>query len=97
MLFAIRFTDKPGEYSVRKRYLNAHIDWLKRKRGVVIAAGSLREKHNDQPVGALWVVKAQNEEDALSLFSDDPFWLHGLRASVEVLSWSLAFEDMLKD
>ncbi|AMG56369.1 YciI family protein [Pantoea vagans] len=97
MLFAIRFTDHPGEYNVRKQYLNPHLDWLNQKRGVVLAAGSLREKHNDQPVGALWVVKAEHEEEALSIFSDDPFWIHGLRASVEVLSWSLAFEDMLND
>lgn len=97
MLFAIRFTDHPGEYTIRTKYLNPHLDWLKRKRDVVLAAGSLREKHNDQPIGALWVVKAQNEEDALSIFSDDPFWVQGLRASVEVLSWSLAFEEMLKE
>ncbi|NIF21545.1 hypothetical protein F3J40_08030 [Pantoea sp. Acro-835] len=97
MLFAIRFTDHPGEYNVRKQYLNSHLEWLKQKQGIVLAAGSLREEHNDQPVGALWIVKAKHQEEALSIFSEDPFWVYGLRASVEVLSWSLAFEDMLKD
>lgn len=97
MLFAIRFTDHPTAFSVRQQYLNEHLEWLKQTRDVVKAAGSLREKQNDQPVGALWVVEAENEEDALSIFSDDPFWVNGLRASVEVLSWSLAFEDMLME
>ncbi|MCU5774398.1 YciI family protein [Erwiniaceae bacterium BAC15a-03b] len=97
MLFAIRFTDHPTAFNVRKQYLHPHLEWLKQKRDVIKAAGSLREKHSDQPVGALWVVDAENEEDALSIFSDDPFWLYGLRASVEVLSWSLAFEDMLEE
>lgn len=97
MLFALRFTDHPTSFNVRKEYLNSHLEWLKQKQDVVKAAGSLREKNNDQPVGALWIVKAENREDALEIFSDDPFWVHGLRASVEVLFWSLAFEDMLKD
>ncbi|OQP30716.1 YciI family protein [Pantoea latae] len=95
MLFALRFTDHPTAFDVRKAYLHPHLAWLKQKKDVVKAAGSLREKNSDRPVGALWIVEAENEEQALSIFADDPFWLHGLRASVEVLSWSLAFEDML--
>ncbi len=62
---------------------------------MVKAAGSLREKHNDQPIGALWIVEAESEEEALSIFSDDPFWVNGLRASVEILSWRLASDDMI--
>lgn len=97
MLFTIRFTDDPTAFNVRKEYLNPHLAWLKKKREVVKAAGSLREKNRDQPVGALWVVEAETEQDVLSIFSDDPFWVNGLRASVEILSWSLASEDMLAD
>jgi uncharacterized protein YciI len=95
MLFTIRFTDHPEAFNIRKQYLNHHIEWLKQKCNVVKAAGSLREKHNDQPVGALWIVEAENEEDALAIFSDDPFWVNGLRASVEILSWSLASDNMI--
>ncbi|WP_084879205.1 YciI family protein [Pantoea cypripedii] len=54
-----------------------------------------RKNDNDQPVGALWIVVAADEEEASKVFATDPFWVFGLRASVEVLSWSLAFEDML--
>lgn len=95
MLFTIKFTDHPTAFNVRKQYLTPHLEWLKQKRDVVKAAGSLREKHNDQPVGALWIVEAENEEDVLSIFSDDPFWVNGLRSSVEILSWSLASDDMI--
>ena len=96
MLFAIRFTDRPTAFAVRERYLNLHLAWLAQKRESVKAAGSLREKQSDRPVGALWIVEAESEEEARSLFSDDPFWVQGLRESVEVYSWSLAFEGMLK-
>ena len=95
MLFAIKFTDNQAAFHVRKEYLNAHIEWLKQHNNVVKAAGSLRKNDNDQPVGALWIVVAADEEEASKVFATDPFWVYGLRASVEVLSWSLAFEDML--
>lgn len=97
MLFAIRFTDHPAAFTIRKQYLSPHLAWLAQRRTRVKAAGSLRAKNSDQPVGALWIVEAENEEDARAIFADDPFWVHGLRASVEILSWSLAFEEMLKD
>jgi len=97
MLFTIRFTDNPLAFNVRKQYLDLHLEWIKQRRNIITAAGSLREKNKDQPVGALWLVEAESEEEALTLFSDDPFWVNGLRSSVEVLSWSLAFEDMLTD
>lgn len=95
MLFAIRFTDNPAALHVRKEHFNAHLAWLKQHNNVVKAAGSLRKKDNDQPAGALWIVVAANEDEASKIFATDPFWVFGLRASVEVLSWSLAFEDML--
>ncbi|HAB26237.1 MAG: YciI family protein [Pantoea sp.] len=97
MLFAIRFTDRLSQLSVRERYFDAHIAWLKLKRDVIKIAGSLREQHNDHPIGALWIVEAATEEDAFNLFADDPFWVHGLRASVEIHAWSLAFSDMLSE
>ena len=97
MLFAIRFTDRLSQLSVRERYFDAHIAWLKLKRDVIKIAESLREQHNDHPIGALWIVEAATEEDAFNLFADDPFWVHGLRASVEIHAWSLAFSDMLSE
>lgn len=35
------------------------------------------------------------EDEATKIFASDPFWVFGLRSSVEGLSWSIAFEDML--
>lgn len=95
MLFAIRFTDRSAALSVRQRYFKAHLEWLSQNRAVIKAAGSLRQKQSDQPTGALWIVEAENEKEALAIFADDPFWTNGLRESVEILSWSLAFDDML--
>lgn len=73
MLFAIRFTNNPAALPVREKYLSAHIEWLKQNNNVVKAAGSLREKDNDRPVGALWVIVAADKEEALNVFATDPF------------------------
>ncbi|MEZ3498604.1 hypothetical protein HP564_03465 [Pantoea sp. KPR_PJ] len=95
MWFAIRFTDNPAAFSVRETYFAAHLEWLAQHRARIKAAGSLRQKPDERPAGALWIVEAENEEQALALFAEDPFWVEGLRASVEIHAWSLAFDDML--
>jgi len=43
------------------------------------------------PVGALWVVRADNRAAVQVLIETDPFRQQGLRASCEILHWSKAF------
>lgn len=93
MLFAIRFTDKPSMLNIRERFLPAHFEWLDACQDVVLVAGSLRESADANPIGALWIVEADDEAQARSVFQTDPFWLNGLRAKVEILRWSKAFPE----
>ncbi len=93
MLYVIRFTDKADRRKIRERYLDAHLAWLERQRQPILAAGSLRETPDSDPGGGLWVVEAESRQAVESLFLTDPFWVHGLRGSVEILHWSKAFPD----
>lgn len=93
MLFVIRFTDKPGSQPIREQYLEAHIAWLDKRRESVLAAGSLRQAPDANPVGAFWVVEAESKRDAADLFKSDPFWTSGMRDNVEIYHWSKAFPD----
>lgn len=93
MLFVIRFVDKPDNQEVRNKYLDAHIVWLDERRDSILAAGSLREELDSNPMGALWLVKTGSRSEAEKLFRSDPFWTNGLRESVEILHWSKAFPD----
>lgn len=93
MLFVIRFADISDSREIRQRYLDAHLAWLDRRRQTILVAGSLRETPESNPVGGLWVVEADSREAARELFETDPFWIHGLRESVEILHWSKAFPD----
>ncbi|MBI3283558.1 MAG: hypothetical protein HYZ65_01720 [Burkholderiales bacterium] len=91
MLFILRFTDRVDAQAIRQQQMAAHIAWLAERQDQIRVAGSLRHALGQNPVGALWVVEAQDKAEAEASYASDPFWLHGLRESVEVLHWSKAF------
>lgn len=93
MLFVVRFEDDQNKYETRKQYLDAHINWLDKHTKQVLVGGSLRKTPDDQPVGGLWIVEAASVQEVELLIESDPFWVHGLRSSREILHWSKAFED----
>ena len=93
MLFVIRFVDKPNMQQVRTQHLGAHLSWLAEQKQTILVAGSLRAEPHADPIGAFWVVRAMDKADVETLFMSDPFWMNGLRESVEILHWSKAFPD----
>jgi uncharacterized protein len=93
MLFVVRFTDRPERLAIRKEFLPAHLEWLKKHEHIVRVAGSLRPETDAAPVGAMWVVEANDKEEIEALLLSDPFWVHGLRQNVEILHWFKAFPE----
>jgi uncharacterized protein len=93
MLFALRFTNKPGTAELYQGLMAAHLRWLKENRSTVLVAGPLRTEPGAISLGALWIVEAPTKADAQKVFETDPFWTQGLRESVEVLHWSKALPD----
>lgn len=85
MLFAVLFTDKPGQGALRAAQLAAHIAWVDANKEKVLVAGSLRENPADVPKGGLWVVQAPDKAAVHGLMQTDPFYTCGLRQSVDVL------------
>ena len=92
MLFAVIFTDRPGQGALRSQHLQAHIDWVAAHQDQVRVAGSLREETGQVPKGGLWIVDAPSKTAVHDLMQTDPFWTCGLRESVEVLHWSKALD-----
>ena len=90
MLFAVLFTDKPGQGHLRAENLAAHIAWVDQHKEVVLVAGSLREEPQDTPRGGLWVVEAESKASLLEMMKSDPFYTCGLRQTIEVLHWNKA-------
>jgi len=95
MLFMVRFEDHPDKLNIRERFLDAHIKWLDEQSGSVLIGGSLRHEPGDQPVGGLWVVRADSKQAVEAMIETDPFWINGLRQGKEILHWSKAFEDRM--
>ena len=92
MLFAVIFTDKPGQGQLRARNLQAHIDWVAEHESSVLVAGSLRVEREEVPKGGLWIVEAPSKAAVLELMKSDPFYACGLRGNIEVLHWSKALQ-----
>ena len=90
-LFAVRFHDRADRLPVRQTHMQAHLAWLNGHQSQILVAGSLRSDPGQPPVGALWVVRADNRAAVQVLIETDPFWQQGLRASCEILHWSKAF------
>lgn len=44
MLFAVYFSDRPDMQDVRGKYLQVHLNWLKKHEDRVIFGGPLRER-----------------------------------------------------
>jgi uncharacterized protein len=93
MLFIAQFEDKAGVGELRQKLLQDHFAFLDRVKEKVLVAGSMREIPTDKPVGGLWIIEAESEEEVRDIFKDDPFWVNGIRASVRINRWVKAFPD----
>jgi uncharacterized protein YciI len=92
MLFIVRFTDKPNVAELRTRFRADHKEWLDKNRDVVLVPGALRSDP-ETPIGGLWIVEAEGRQQIEDLLKSDPFWVNGLRDSVEILHWFKAFPE----
>lgn len=90
MLFFVRFTDRTDRAHVRAEHTAAHLAWLEAHADRIRVGGPLREDPAATPVGAMWIVEAASRDEAEALYADDPFWVNGLRAGVEILEWRKA-------
>lgn len=90
MPFAILFFDKPGSEALRAELKPAHLDYLTAHEDALLAGGAVLDEQ-DQPIGGLLVVDAEDRAAAERFIGDDPFQQGGLIASVRVLPWRQAF------
>lgn len=93
MLFIVQFEDHQNVSELRKELFDSHIAFLDRMKERVLVPGSMREVPSDEPIGGLWIVDAENEDEVREIFKDDPFWVNGMRARVRINRWVKAFPD----
>ena len=96
MLYVVEFRDDPAMRHLRPELMAAHLEFLRRNESKVRVAGSLRKESDERAIGGMWIVDVAKYEEIKQLYSEDPFWTGGLRASVEVYRYAKAFPDIEK-
>ena len=96
MLFVIQFRDDPAKRQLRPELMDAHTAFLRANEAKIRVAGSLRKESDDRAIGGMWIVDVEKFEEVKLLYSEDPFWKGGLRASVEVYRYAKAFPEIEK-
>jgi uncharacterized protein YciI len=92
MPFAIITTFTPGTDARRAAVRDAHVEYLKARSELLLAAGVLLET-TSSPRGSLILVDTEDRAQAQALADGDPFQLAGLLSEVSVLPWRKAFFD----
>jgi uncharacterized protein len=93
MLHTILFQDNPNaDPDIRTRHMANHLDFLMQNKGIIQAAGPLKDK-DGSITGGLWLVDVNSTEDAWHLIKSDPFWSTGLRDTIEVKQWVQVFAE----
>lgn len=93
MAFMIRTTDKPDSATLRAANRDAHLAYLEPFTPRVIAAGSFLEDDGQIGQGGLILFDTDERQEAEALVHNDPYYLAGLFAEVEVVRWRKVFVD----
>lgn len=97
MRWAAIFTDKTdGAAEIRAAHLADHQAYLRKYKGRITLCGAMRPDLDAAPIGGLWLFEAETKADVLAIIAEDPFQIHGLRATSDVYAWAPApgFEDV---
>ncbi|WP_417579260.1 YciI family protein [Pelagibacterium sp.] len=97
MRWAALFTDKTeGAADIRAAHTGAHQAYLRKYKGQILLAGAMRPEPDATPVGGLWIFEAETRAEVEKIIAEDPFQIHGLRASTTINAWGTApgYEDV---
>ena len=86
------FEDDLGMLAVRKKYGQAHLDYLAKNENEILIGGGLRKGPGEPFAGGLWVMEVANRERAVELIECDPYFVPALR-QYKLFTWGKAFED----
>ena len=89
MLFVITAFDRPGALERRLRVRPAHLAYLKSQAARIKVGGPLLND-NDQPIGSLLVIEADDRNAAETFADSDPYRTEGVFERVEIRAWRAA-------
>ncbi len=91
MPYMIKTLGKPDSEALRLRLRPAHLEYLKSRQTMILAAGALLEDDGRGGNGGLLILDTDDRAVAEAFIAADPFTTGGLLASIEVTRWRKAF------
>lgn len=92
MLFVINCKDKTGALDVRMANRPDHVEYLNGLGDKLKLAGPYVDS-NDQPIGSMVVIEADNHQEVEALATQDPYAKAGLFETVEITPWKWVFKN----
>jgi uncharacterized protein YciI len=89
VLFVITGFDRPGALELRSQVRPAHLDYVNSEAARIKVAGPLLDE-NDQPIGSLLIVEADDRAAAEAFAAGDPYRREGVFERVEIRPWRAA-------
>jgi uncharacterized protein YciI len=89
MLFVITAFDRPGALDLRLQVRPAHLDYLKSQAAQIKVGGPLLNE-NEQPMGSLLIIEANDRAAAEAFAAGDPYRREGVFERVEIRPWRAA-------
>jgi uncharacterized protein YciI len=94
----ILFHDDPGKEALRASHRDAHIQYMRKNLGRVLASGGLLADDGETAHGGLMVLDTDSRADAERFVKEDPFFVAGLYSRYTINRWRkafLGFQDLL--
>ncbi len=91
MPYMIKTMDKPGITALRTELRPAHLEYLKQRQSLILAAGALLDDEGVSGNGGLILLDTDDRAVAEAFIGGDPFTRGQLFASIEVVRWRKAF------
>jgi uncharacterized protein len=91
MPYVIQTTDKPDHAHVRAAARPAHLEYLEKHKGKLLAAGALLNDDGTGGYGGVLIVDVDDRKAAEDFIANDPFTKAGLFAKVTVTRWRKAY------
>ena len=89
MLFVITAFDRPGALERRSQVRPAHLDYLKSEAARIKVGGPL-VNDDDQPIGSLLIIEADDRRAAEAFADGDPYRQEDVFERVEIRAWRAA-------
>lgn len=77
--------DGPDGARLRETHLSAHLAWVEPQWRRYAMAGPMRDARNEM-IGSVFMIWGKDEADARAILEGDPYFKHGVYASVESLA-----------